>query len=115
MQAKAEVRLNYMHAIRLPDVQGLVLWVLGEGTSPQWAFVKVCFLSLQACMHAHRAGTEVTKLSCASQNKPLISKIVLLAVPGLSAALFESRMVRACPLVSRGLHWSFLGTQALQV
>ncbi len=97
MQARAEVRLNYMHAIRLPDVQGLVLWVLGEGASPQWAFVKVMAAhSMHACEQPCAwCRTKLTRLSCASQNKPLISKLVLLAVPGLSSALFESSMVRA--------------------
>jgi hypothetical protein len=41
LQAKAEVRLNYAQAIRMPDVQGLLLWVLGEGANPTWAFVQV--------------------------------------------------------------------------
>ena len=100
MQAKAEVRLNYMHAIRLQDVQGLVLWVLGEGVSPQWAFVKVMatvqHARMHACHYGHLARMKLSRMSCASQNKPLISKLVLLAVPGLSAAMFESSMVRAC-------------------
>ena len=35
------MRLNYAQAIRMPDVQGLLLWVLGEGANPTWAFVQV--------------------------------------------------------------------------
>jgi len=44
------------------DIQSLVLWVLGDGTSPSWAFVK---------------------------NKALITKVVVVALPGLSQTLFE--------------------------
>ena len=39
--ARASVELPRERAIRLEDVQNLVLWVLGEGASPRWAFVKV--------------------------------------------------------------------------
>lgn len=39
--ARASVELRRERAIRLEDVQNLVLWVLGEGSSPRWAFVKV--------------------------------------------------------------------------
>ena len=40
--ARASVeQLRRERAIRLEDVQNLVLWVLGEGASPRWAFVKV--------------------------------------------------------------------------
>ena len=39
--ARASVELRRERAIRLEEVQNLVLWVLGEGSSPRWAFVKV--------------------------------------------------------------------------
>ena len=42
MQARAGVEIKEKDkAIRLGDVQGLVLWVLGEYTSPRWVFIKV--------------------------------------------------------------------------
>ena len=41
MQARASVALRQMGQIRLPDVQQLILWVCGEGHSPQWVHLKV--------------------------------------------------------------------------
>ncbi|CAL8460741.1 g272 [Coccomyxa elongata] len=61
--ARADVKLSYAHPIRLPDLQGLLMWILAEGFNPKWAFV---------------------------QNKPLISKVTLVAVPGLSADLYKA-------------------------
>ena len=40
-QGRASIQLQYVKVPRLPDVQNLLLWVLGEGQSPQWAFVRV--------------------------------------------------------------------------
>ncbi|DBB13243.1 TPA: hypothetical protein ACH3X3_004988 [Trebouxia sp. C0006] len=50
--------------IRTHDVQGLLLWVLADGMSPRWCFVK---------------------------NKALVSKIVMIAIPGLEAELFTAK------------------------
>eukprot|EP00873_Tetraselmis_striata_P024787 jgi/Tetstr1/445051/TSEL_032856.t1 len=48
--------------IKLADINGLVTWVLGEGTSPRWAFVK---------------------------NKPLVRKVALLLLSGLDEQLLQ--------------------------
>jgi hypothetical protein len=45
-------------ALRVKDVQGLLTWVLGEGQSPAWAFVK---------------------------NKPLCQRVLLLTLEGVDA------------------------------
>lgn len=41
LQARAEVQMHGPGAIRLLDVQGLLLWILADGMNPRWCFVKV--------------------------------------------------------------------------
>ena len=41
LQARAEVQMYGPGAIRLLDVQGLLLWILADGMNPRWCFVKV--------------------------------------------------------------------------
>lgn len=63
-QARAAIELRPVRFIRLPDIQNLVLWVLGEGSNPaKWAFVR---------------------------NKALVERVVLVAVPGLDAETWRA-------------------------
>ncbi|KAL2610813.1 hypothetical protein R1flu_022505 [Riccia fluitans] len=67
-EAKAEVQWKVTEKrsrLSLQDFQNLILWMLGDGTNPSWIFIK---------------------------NKPLVSKVVLLFVPGLDAAMFMSQL-----------------------
>ncbi len=51
LQARASIELQ-AESVKLPDIQSLVLWVLGEGSSPRWCFVKV--MALQLCYETRR-------------------------------------------------------------
>jgi hypothetical protein len=46
LQAVPDVTITAKSAIRQIDVQALVLWVLGDGQSPRWVFVKVIYVAL---------------------------------------------------------------------
>lgn len=47
--------VNGKHTLKVPDIQSLVLWVLGEAVSPKWIFVKVRCVVLRACAHLQAA------------------------------------------------------------
>ncbi|CAI5536956.1 unnamed protein product, partial [Closterium sp. Naga37s-1] len=72
-QARAELELRppvgkgaeqRAKPLSFTDVQDLILWVLTGEVNPQWAFIK---------------------------NKPLVSRVVVLLVPGIDAHTFHSR------------------------
>ena len=67
LQASAAVEVYPEQGpIRLADVQNLVLWVLGEGASPRWCFVKVRWArwaALGALVWAGCAGCAGLRLS----------------------------------------------------
>ena len=40
-RARAEVSITVPSPIRIPDVQGLLMWMLADGQNIRWCFVKV--------------------------------------------------------------------------
>jgi hypothetical protein len=44
--------VNGKHTLKVPDIQSLVLWVLGEAVSPKWIFVKVRAVCVPVCKAA---------------------------------------------------------------
>ena len=52
-RARAEVSITVPSPIRIPDVQGLLMWMLAEGQNIRWCFVKV---GLSTCQHAEYCG-----------------------------------------------------------
>ena len=56
--ATASVEIKTESAIRLVDVQGLVLWALAEAISPRWVFLKVRAARLHPCHSMHGDRTD---------------------------------------------------------
>eukprot|EP00850_Spirogloea_muscicola_P006918 SM000034S12672 [mRNA] locus=s34:116735:121941:+ [translate_table: standard] len=67
--ARAEITVHQPEKadakLKLQDIQGLICWLLADGMSPRWIFVK---------------------------NKPLVSKVVFLFIPGLDAYLYQAQV-----------------------
>ena len=63
--AKAAIELRHNgEPLRVLDLQGLLLWVLGDGMSPKWVFVR---------------------------NKPLVRRVVFIMASGLDMGLLEKK------------------------
>ena len=100
LQVSASVTLKPQLMVTLHDIQNLVLWVLGQGENPKWIFVKardVCLAHEMLCYTCVSAEHN----ACPLQNKPLVRKVVLIALPGISHSLFDKEHVRGpAPLLA---------------
>lgn len=111
--------INGRHRIQMREVQSLIFWVLGDVVAPKWVFVKVHTHSIHACpfialtafnrthgltlcihqhIHVHRMNlfdlrTVFIHKHCThashSQNKPLVSKVVVCMVDGLTLEMCQ--------------------------
>ena len=93
LQARAEVQLVGARAIRPVDVQGLLLWVMADGMNPNWCFVKAWVASAVASSDTNMVKDQAHIWCLCLQNKALISKVVMVGMPGLDAELFAAKKV----------------------
>lgn len=87
--ARAAIELRHDgEALRVLDLQGLLLWVLGDGMSPKWAFVR---------------------------NKPLVRRVVMVMASGLDMGLIERKkhlMERTMEVLGKPLPFAAVASTA---